>query len=120
MNIKSIKNDGFTYFTDWAFSDGKIRLKSLEGDDESGCLYAFVISDEVMYLGETGRLVRERMDNYRDSEGQNSRIKELITGALSAGEAVQIWKRVCKDDGLRKEEETRLIDELDRERRWNR
>ena len=119
MGKRSIEGHGFTYFTDWTYSDGKIRLKSTKGD-KSGCLYAFVISDEVMYLGETGRLVRERMDNYRDGEGQNSRIKELITGALSAGETVQIWKRVCKDDGLRKEEEARLIGELDRERGWNR
>ena len=119
MSIKSIKDHGFTYFTNWTYSDGKIRLKSLEGDDESSCLYTFIIRDEVLYVGQTGRRVRDRMDNYRDStEEQNSRIRELIKGALLAGEVVQIWKHVCKGDGLRKEEEARLRDELDPG--WNR
>ena len=119
MSNKSIKDHGFNYFTDWTYSEGKIRLRSLEGDDESSCLYTFVIRDEVMYVGETGRLVRARMDDYRDNTGeQTSRIRELIKGALLAGEVVQIWKRVCKGDGLRKEDEVRLRDELDPG--WNR
>ena len=119
MNLESIKDDGFVYFTDWTFPDGRIRLKSLEGDDEAACLYAFVIRDEVMYVGQTGRLVRERMDNYRDGyQEQNSRIRELIKDASLAGEVVQIWKRVCKDDELRNEEEARVRDEL--EPAWNR
>ena len=119
MSLESIKDYGFVYFTDWTFSYGRIRLKSLEGDDKAGCLYVFVIRDEVMYVGQTSRLVRERMDNYRDGmKEQNSRIRELIKDALLAGEVVQIWKRVSKDDELRNEEEARVRDEL--APAWNR
>ena len=106
--------DGFERVTEWVINENKMKLDSLCWTDSSGWLYAFVINNEaVHYVGLTGRILRSRMDNYRDNvEEQTVRLRELITAELEAGRAVSVYGLRVPDEKMMKATEYRYRREL--------
>ena len=112
--LKEIKKEGFTPFTEWTWRDGRIRLTSIDWDKYSGWLYVFVIDGAAMYVGETSRLLRERMADYIGNTGeQPTRLRNLIAGELKSKRPVLVYGRPEKDTSRRRREEARLRETLD-------
>lgn len=61
----------------------------------SNVVYAFVMEDTVLYIGETTRGVGSRFEGYRygnpAQKDTDNRIKLAITQALQLGKSVSIW-----------------------------
>ncbi len=79
---------------------GKIKPATLDWEDHSGWLYAFVVQGEVKYIGLAGRVLRSRLDDYTYiKNSQTTRLREAIFAELKAGRSVQIygWKEFKKD-----------------------
>jgi hypothetical protein len=59
--------------------------------DARDTLYAFLVAGEVMYIGETGTPLRERLGCYkRGNQSTNGRIKVLIQESLKQDKDVEI------------------------------
>ncbi len=98
---------GFEQVTEWIRDGAKIRLADLSWQEHGGWIYAFTVDEEVKYIGMTDRVLRSRMDNYRDAKHeQTSRLRELILAELSTGRRVQIYGRRQRSPRV---EETSLI-----------
>ena len=106
--------EGFKFITEWIWREGKIRLASLDWQENGGWLYAFVVNGKnVNYIGLTERILRSRMDNYRDKTGeQGERLHELIKAELYAGNSVSIYARELSDSNELLSEELRLRNEF--------
>ena len=118
--LKQYVEEGFEPITEWEWRDGKIRLASLDWDEHAGWLYAFVIESEVKYVGLTRRVLRSRMDNYRDlTEEQCVRLRGLITTECKSGTTVRIFGRRMSGDHAELEREEAKLREIPRPV-WNR
>ena len=112
--LNEIKKEGFTPLTEWTWQDGKIRLASIDWDKYSGWQYVFVVDDVAMYVGETSRLLRERMADYTGNTGeQPTRLRNLIAGELKRKRPVLVYGRPEKDTSRRLREESRLVEAFD-------
>ena len=82
---------GFEEITEWEIHKDSIRLKSLNWDENSGWLYAFVVKNRVCYIGLTTRVLRSRMDDYRHIQGsQTNRLRGLLVSELNKGNRVKV------------------------------
>lgn len=100
---------GFEPITTWVLAEGRIKLDSLKWQDHGGWLYAFIVDDEVQYIGLTNRVLRSRMDDYRHLKlSQTSRVRALILQELEAGGSVAIYGCKHADAGVMAAEELRL------------
>ena len=93
--LEQLTSQGFEKVTKWVLHNDRIKLASLDWPETSGWLYAFVAEDrDVKYIGLTERILRSRMDNYRDSkEEQGMRIRGLIMADLQSGKDVYVYGR---------------------------
>lgn len=111
--LEQLKVLGFTPVTRWVLKGDRIKLADLDWVEEAGWLYAFAVAQEVKYVGLTSRVLRSRMDNYRDqSDSQNERVREAIRLALDAGHDVWILGLPVAEPERRASEEARLRSEL--------
>lgn len=95
------KTIGFTEVGRWTLSAEKLSFtpEKLNGlADTRGTLYAFLMDGAVMYIGETGTPLRERLGCYKNgkqstngNQSTNGRIKGEIQTSLKQGKDVQIW-----------------------------
>jgi hypothetical protein len=89
---------GFKLITEWISKKDKIGLSNLRWEDHSEWLYSFVVDRDVKYIGMTERVLRSRMDDYRDLKNtQTTRLREHITAELAAARTVQIFGRKERD-----------------------
>ena len=118
MSLDKIKREGFVQITTWrAVGDG-IKPKSLEWQDHGGWVYAFVVGDEVKYVGLTAKVLRTRLDHYSyGTQDTNARLRSLIETALALGDEVMIFGLPVSDRDEMEREELRLRSELRPE--WN-
>ena len=118
--IQDLHDEGFVLVTQWLLAGNRIRLESLAWPETSGWLYAFVVNNEtVKYVGLTERILRSRMDNYRDGKAdQNLRLQQLVLTTLNRGHSVSIYGRQEPDASRMISEESRLRVEWQPE--WNR
>ncbi len=111
--LEQLKVLGFTPVTRWVPKGDRIKLADLNWSEKAGWLYAFAVAQEVKYVGLTSRILRSRMDNYRDqSDSQNERVREAISLALDAGHDVWILGLPVAEPERRASEEARLRSEL--------
>jgi len=84
---------------------------SLKGwTDHGGWLYAFVVDNEVKYIGLTDGVLRTRLDHYRYSrESQNARLRDHIIAELSASRRVQVFGWRQRDKSILVSTEIELI-----------
>lgn len=83
---------GFEPITEWVMKGDKIALRTLDWKQNGGWLYAFVVNDEVRYIGLTNRVLRSRMDDYRDQKSsQTMRLREAISAELNDGRRRDTW-----------------------------
>jgi hypothetical protein len=108
--LQNLLAEDFEPITDWILDGDRIRLASLDWAETSGWLYAFVVEGSfVEYVGLTTRILRSRMDNYRDGKvDQNARLRGLISEALSEGKRVTIYGKRNPDLRRLEAEEFRL------------
>jgi hypothetical protein len=82
--MKRLIDIGFCRAGQWVL-DGKQKLqfKLDEGLPESAALYAFVTGRTVRYVGKTVRSLKERMQNYRNSD-RSQRTNILVNGEIKS------------------------------------
>lgn len=88
---KALLKSGFSLVGEWSLDGDHI---SLSGDlpSEAG-VYAFVLGDEVVYVGLTQNALKTRMGHYRIGHSRqktSARVKGLIKEALTDGGRVQV------------------------------
>ena len=100
---------GFEPITEWVVKGVKIGPLSFDWADHGGWLYAFVVDEEVKYVGLTDRVLRSRMDDYAHiKNSQTDRLRALIMGELMASRRVQVFGWKQKDRRILGAEEARL------------
>jgi excinuclease UvrABC nuclease subunit len=119
MNLDDLAAHGFELVTEWILKGPKIGPRTFDWKDDSGWLYAFVIKDQVQYIGLTTRVLRSRMSDYSHiTNSQTVRIRELIFAALSGGESVLVYGLKQRNETELKAHETRLLNQF--RPPWNR
>jgi hypothetical protein len=87
----------------------KIGPMTFGWQDHGGWLYAFIVDEEVKYIGLTDRVLRSRMSDYSHIRNtQTHRIREQIIAQLSAGRRVQVYGWRHRDKAVLVAEELRL------------
>ena len=119
MSRKFLKDFGFNLIATWQIDGARIKPSSLDWQDPSGWLYAFVVGEEVMYVGQTGRVLRSRLDDYSYITGeQPTWIRSNVQRQIEVGKIVEILGWKCGEKTQREKEEETLIFEIDPP--WNR
>jgi hypothetical protein len=121
-----LNEEGIFPVTRWELDGRAIRPYALpepeDGDPAARAkawIYAFVVGNRVMYLGATGRPLKDRLDEFETSHHPASlRIREQIRKALMEGKEVEICARPGTDPDTLRQEADDLTDELDPP--WNR
>ena len=99
--LPALKAIGFTRAGEWNFDGKGIACQLDEFDNACNVLYAFVIGDELMYVGKTVQSLRARMAGYRNpgpTQSTNIKNKQKIMKSLKEGRRVDIY--VLPDNGL--------------------
>lgn len=116
-NMEKLSSYGFEYLTEWELNGDRIKLRSMNWQDQAGWIYAFACEDQVRYLGITTNVLKMRMDSYRDQI--NDRVGTQIRDSLGTGMNVSIYG--LRKPGLTKEqleaEESKLIQHFGAD--WN-
>jgi hypothetical protein len=100
---------GFEPITEWTLKRDKIALRTLSWPDHGGWLYVFAVNGELKYIGLTNRVLRSRMDDYRDAKHtQTTQMREAIKAELAAGHIVHIFGRKEPNSDMLATEEVRL------------
>ena len=95
-------NFGFKLAGHWYLDEGKINydLSNLPNSDHG--LYAFVLGDQVLYLGKTSNSLKRRLNSYRrpgPSQPTNIRANAMLTGLLKTHPKVEIYAWVDPSSG---------------------
>ena len=114
---ETLEKLGFQKVSEWVLSEGRIKPKTLDWEECSSWLYAFVVDGKPRYFGITGMVLRSRLDHY--SYQHADRVQRLIMAELNAGRAVEILalRRIGFSEQERAREESRLIDKYGTD--WN-
>lgn len=100
-NFERLKNIGFSHAGEWQLVDGSLRLQLDRYANARNILYAFVIADQIMYIGKTVQNLSARMAGYRSpgpTQSTNIKNNNYISTALGKGNSVLIY--VLPDNGL--------------------
>ena len=91
-NWARLLKNGFTYLSDWRLNrDGELEVDR-DAPNEPG-VYAFVLDDEVVYVGVTQRTLHSRLADYRRghiAQKTSSHLKGRIINSLRAGQSVRV------------------------------
>jgi hypothetical protein len=88
-NVSELPKIGFEHVGDFFIRDGELNLALSKYKNQTGS-YAFVVKDNVRYVGKTEKALQTRMNQYKNpgpSQQTNKRIKPKI---IEAGN-VQIY-----------------------------
>lgn len=95
----SLLKNGFTYVSDWQVaSHGGLSLDRPIPDQPG--LYAFVLEDEVVYVGVTHRTLHARMGDYRRGHAlqrTSNRLNDMIQAELEQGRCVRVLVATPED-----------------------
>jgi hypothetical protein len=82
-NLDSLSTLGFQHVGDFHLEEGKVRF-TLNSHKDSRGAYAFVVSENVRYIGVTESTMYQRMNGYRNpgpTQETNKRINPMIIQA---------------------------------------
>ena len=85
---------GFKRIGRWAMEQGDLSLEMDAAQDGRNVLYAFMVDDEVKYIGKTVRSLRARLYQYLrpgPTQSTNIRNRANILAALEVGKSVHIF-----------------------------
>lgn len=89
---------GFQKIGFWQYKDNSLNF-IIDFDIQTNCLYAFVVDDEVKYIGNTTTPLSKRLYGYKNpglTQRTNSRVNRLVKGILLGNKVVEIYS--LKDD----------------------
>lgn len=92
--FQRLKETGFKPAGSWLLKGDCIAPDIHSFAEEKDALYAFIVKDEVKYVGKTSRLLKERLGMYRKpgkTQRTNIRNNAHIKRILSAGDDVLIY-----------------------------
>lgn len=93
MSKRELEKIGFASIGCWELSPKGISYNLSDMQEASPALYAFIISDQIRYVGKTARKLKERLSGYANpgiSQRTNIRVGKHILDALRAGDLVEI------------------------------
>jgi hypothetical protein len=99
--LARLREIGFTIIGQWKMAEGGIDYELKNFADASKVLYAFVVDNELMYVGKTIQPLRARMAGYRApgvSQSTNIKNNSKIHACLMNGKRVDI--HALPDNGL--------------------
>ena len=99
--LARLEQIGFRFVGTWTHVADCLRCQLAEHGTSVNVLYAFVLDEEVLYVGKTIRSLRARMRGYErpgNSQSTNIRSNAKIRELLQQGRAVRIL--VLPDNGL--------------------
>lgn len=99
--MKRLIDIGFRPVGRWTMQDGCIRVSLTELAHVSNILYAFVVNDEVLYVGKTTQKLQTRLYRYQNPgprQSTNIKANYLISELLNAGQSVEVL--ALPDNGL--------------------
>jgi hypothetical protein len=99
--LASLKEIGFTPAGCWKLCDNALDFELGNHGTDNNVLYAFVVDDEVMYVGKTVLPLRARMAGYKTpgpTQSTNQKNNAKIREVLAQGQIVKIL--VLPDNGL--------------------
>jgi len=88
----TLLKNGFTYLSDWRLGANDELELDRDAPKKPG-VYAFVLAEQVVYIGVTLRTLHTRMADYRRGDRRqktSSHIKSLIIASLHAGQKVRV------------------------------
>ncbi len=94
QTLNQIRHLGFQHAGRWSLRGNEIEADVHTHLDKRNVLYAFVIHEQVCYLGKTVRPFRQRLAHYQrpgKSMRTSIRVRGLIIDALKRGESVNIY-----------------------------
>jgi hypothetical protein len=92
---------GFRQVGEWTLETQRIQFTLNDAASAKNVLYAFVITDKVMYIGKTIQTLRQRMNGYRNpgsTQSTNIKANKLISETLALNQSVAIY--ALPDNGL--------------------
>jgi len=100
-NLSRIKTIGFTRAGCWKLSKAGLAFELGEFGSARNVLYAFVVVDELVYIGKTVQSLRSRMSGYKTpgpTQSTNVKNHARIRDCLAQGKSVEIF--ALPDNGL--------------------
>ncbi len=100
-SLQRLVDIGFARAGGWSLDEGTLGFDVSHYAQARNVLYAFVIDDELRYIGKTSRVLRSRMAGYRTpgaTQSTNITNHQHILAALGRGQRVDIY--VLPDNGL--------------------
>lgn len=104
-----LENMGFQQAGHWELIEDKLKLSLSSHKDASPALYAFLLGDEVLYIGKTARQVGRRLYMYQRPglrQRTNIRNHKSLVELLSQVKKIDIW--VWSDESISDEEDLYL------------
>lgn len=108
---------GFEPLTRWTIQGDRIKPESLDWEESSGWIYAFVVQGRVRYVGITRMVLRSRLDGYSYQVGD--RVRKSIQACLLKEQAVEVYgaKRRGVEKKALEAEESKLLKQFTPD--WN-
>ena len=92
--LSRILESGFVEVGRWEMCDGKLMCNLVKEQTSYNVLYAYIVGDEVLYVGKTTSRLRDRMYQYQNpgrSQRTNLRVNELLSKAVSDGKEIRVF-----------------------------
>ena len=89
-----IEKSGLKYIGRWLFVDDNIKFELMPGVNKKEALYAFVVSNEVKYIGKTTSELNNRFSGYQSpgpTQSTNIANNRKIKEELNQGNNVDIY-----------------------------
>ncbi|MDR1147699.1 MAG: GIY-YIG nuclease family protein [Spirochaetaceae bacterium] len=99
--MQEILKIGFENVGQWFIANGDINFTLNKFAEGNNILYAFIVNNEIKYIGKSTKTLAERMGQYRNpgtSQKTNIRNKQCIKDCLLKGNKVFIY--VFVDSGM--------------------
>lgn len=100
-DMKRLRDIGFEKAGCWRLVGGHLSFELSCHGSKRNILYAFVVDDEVKYIGKTVRALRNRMYGYKnpgESQSTNVKVHAYIKKTLREGDNVELF--ALPDNGL--------------------
>jgi len=88
-DLKEIEELGFEHTGEFFVNQGKVEFRLTRYRDDSG-IYAFIVGQNVAYIGTTDNTLKNRMNQYRNPDSSQQTNKR-INSRIAASQEVQIY-----------------------------